>query len=171
MVEILPFYVEIHNTACDDFSLRFGFEQNMPLMEMITEFRFRNKDKEDTLMAPQHAIAFGFSDEDEMEHMHAVLRRINDFLLGQFSAVQLRLLRYTLEFGRIYLSDNPMDTRLVLIDEISLDTCRVLDLVNDVRLDVHGIEAGADPLKGYHEIAKRFGIVQNDNLILFEGNK
>lgn len=165
IAESLPFFVEVHNKSCDDFTDRFGLEKYDQLPEMIAELRFKNKNANHPIVAPQHLVAFGLTDHEELDQLFATIQRINDFLIGQFSAVHMSLIRYKLEFGRIYLSDNPMDTRLILIDEISLDTCRVLDNLTTKRLDMYD-STDKDPsdVTGYHEIARRFGILHDQPL-------
>jgi phosphoribosylaminoimidazole-succinocarboxamide synthase len=166
MAESLPFYVDVHNKACDDFTDRFGLEKYDQLPEMIAELRFKNKNVSNPIVAPQHLVSFGLSDHEELDQLFATIQRINDFLLGQFSAVNLSLMQYKLEFGRIYLSDNIMDSRLILIDEISLDTCRVLDNLTNERLDVYDMSSEkVKNVSGYHEIARRFGILPDQSSI------
>ena len=165
IAESLPFFVEVHNKSCDDFTDRFGLEKYDQLPEMIPELRFKNKNANNPIVAPQHLVAFGLTDHEELDQLFATIQRINDFLMGQFSAINMSLLRYKLEFGRIYLSENPMDTRLILIDEISLDTCRVLDNLTSKRLDVYDSTNDDTPdVTGYHELARRFGILHDHPL-------
>lgn len=164
IAENLPFYVEIHNKASEDFCDRFGLEKYDQLPEMITELRFKNKNEKNPVVSPQHLVSFGVTDHDELDQLYATVQRVNDFLIGQFTAVNLNLIRYKLEFGRIYASDNPMDSRLILIDEISLDTCRVLDTTSQKRLDVYSIDPNYQAgVVGYHEIARRFGILNDQS--------
>lgn len=164
IAENLPFYVEIHNKASEDFCDRFGLEKYDQLPEMITELRFKNRCQNDPVVSPHHLVSFGVTDHDELDQLYATIQRINDFLIGQFTAVNLSLIRYKLEFGRIYASDNPMDVRLILIDEISLDTCRVLDITSQKRLDVYATEQSYQAgVVGYHEIARRFGILHDQS--------
>ncbi|MDP3371339.1 MAG: phosphoribosylaminoimidazolesuccinocarboxamide synthase [Candidatus Paracaedibacteraceae bacterium] len=165
IAENLPFYIEIHNKACEDFCDRFGLEKYDQLPEMITELRFKNKNEKNPVVSPQHLVSFGVTDHDELDQLYATVQRINDFLIGQFTAVNLNLIRYKLEFGRIYASDNPMDSRLILIDEISLDTCRVLDITSQKRLDVYSTDLSYQAgVVGYHEIARRFGILNDQSV-------
>lgn len=165
IAESLPFFIEVHNKACDDFTDRFGLTKHDQLPEMIAELHFKNKNANNPVIAPQHLVSFGLTDHEEMDQLFATIQRINDFLIGQFTAVNMSLLRYKLEFGRIYLSDNPMDTRLILIDEISLDTCRVLDNFTLQRLDVYENTGEDEPnAAGYHELARRFGILHDQSL-------
>lgn len=157
--ESLPFYLEIHNYACDDFVHKFNLCENSPFTHMLPELHFKNKNSGNPEISIQHLISFGLCDEDECDAIFSQLQRINDLLMGQFLGHDLALLRYKLEFGRIFLSDHPMDTRLLLMDEISLDTCRVFDLKHNKRLDIlHNLEKTDDDLAGYMEMAQRFNL-------------
>ena len=181
IAEPVSFYVDVHNRSSDDFVLRFGYSKYHLLPEMITELRFKNKEAGDPVVGPQHLVSFGLSDHDELDQLFLTVQRVNDFLMGQFSALSMNLLRYKLEFGRVYMSENPLDTRLILIDEISLDTCRVIDAHTNKRMDVfcnrvgydytgndsavrefmlsQNVDECYDGVLGYHEIARRFGII------------
>lgn len=71
---------------------------------------------------------------DEVEDMIVLSRRANDFISGQFFAVGLRLLTIDLEFGRLYQGEFFEQTKVNTIDEITLDTCSVLDLQSEERM-------------------------------------
>ena len=58
--------------------------------------------------------------------------RINDFLIGLFRAVGIKLVDFKLEFGRIWKDD---EKRVILADEISPDTCRLWDVKDERKLD------------------------------------
>ncbi len=183
IAEPVSFYVDVHNRASDDFVSRFGYAKYHLLPEMITELRFKNKESGDPVVGPQHLVSFGLSDHDELEQLFLTVQRVNDFLMGQFSALGMNLVRYKLEFGRVYMSENPLDTRLILIDEISLDTCRIIDVHTNKRMDVfcnqvvfnddgkdsalrefmlsQNADSCYDDVLGYHEIARRFGIINS----------
>lgn len=159
VTESMPFYLEIHNYACDDFVEKFKLTENVPFTHMLPELHFKNKESGNPEISIQHLISFGLCDEEECDMIFSQLQRINDLLMGQFLAHDLALLRYKLEFGRLFMSDYPMDTRLILMDEISLDTCRVFDLKTNKRLDVlHNNEPSGDELEGYFELARRFNV-------------
>ena len=107
----------------------------MILPESISEFHVKTENSLSTLVSDRHIITLGWAREDELETIQGMTQRINDFLCGQFIALGLRLAKYRLEFGRIYLSDYFDDTQIVLIDEISLDSCCVLDVKTGDRWD------------------------------------
>jgi len=90
--------------------------------------------------------------------MLALALRINDFLTGLFMGVNLKLVDFKVEFGRLYEENG--DMRVVLADEISPDSCRLWDLATNKKLDkdrfrhdLGGVE------EAYQEVARRLGIL------------
>ncbi len=161
--ETLPFYVMVHNLAIDQFAARLGLEEAMILPVPIPEFHVKNKALKDSVLSERHLLALGLADEEEIKAIFEMTQRINDFLCGQFLALGLRLMQYTLEFGRIEMSDYPGDTQILLIDEISLDNFCVLDIKTGRRLDGRGLSdhdlSRHNQMGCYQELANRFGML------------
>jgi phosphoribosylaminoimidazole-succinocarboxamide synthase len=161
--EALPFHSVIHNVASGNFAKRLNLDEGMLLPEAIPEFHIKNKETTEPVISERHITALGWADEEELERINGINQRVNDFLCGQFLALGLRLIRYKLEFGRIYLSEYLGDTQIVLIDEISVDTCCVLDIKTGQRWDVHCLTPEElrdyDQRSIYHKLADRFGLL------------
>lgn len=87
--------------------------------------------------------------------------RINDFLCGMFSAIDIRLIDFKLEFGRIWDGDY---SRVILADEISPDGCRLWDINTGEKLDKDRFrrDMGGES-EAYQEVARRLGLLQNDD--------
>ena len=65
-----------------------------------------------------------------------MILRINDFMIGMFRGVGIKLIDFKLEFGR--LKENGK-TEIILADEISPDTCRLWDslqIKNLIKIDL-----------------------------------
>ena len=60
------------------------------------------------------------------------LSRLNDFLLGMFRGVGIKLVDFKVEFGLTHESDK---NQIVLADEISPDTCRLWDVATEKKMD------------------------------------
>ena len=86
--------------------------------------------------------------------------RINDFLIGLFLGIGIRLIDFKLEFGRFY--DNQSegnDSILYLADEISPDNCRLWDLQTNEKMDKDRFRQDLGGLlEAYKEIANRLRI-------------
>jgi phosphoribosylaminoimidazole-succinocarboxamide synthase len=67
-----------------------------------------------------------------MQDISSMAIRINDFMVGMFAAINIRLVDFKLEFGRIWDGDY---SRVILADEISLDGCRLWDMTTGEKLD------------------------------------
>ena len=93
--------------------------------------------------------------------MSSMAIRINDFLCGMFSAVDIRLVDFKLEFGRIYDGDF---SRVILADEISPDNCRLWDMTTNEKLDKDRFrrDLGGEE-EAYREVARRLGVLKDDD--------
>lgn len=158
--EIVPLQVSVHNVATGSFATRLGLEDNYRLSRPIIEYRFKSKELSYPLISPSHALALGWAEEDEIDDIASMVQRINDFLQGQFSAVGIHLSSFQVEFGRLYLMDFLEGSQLVLIDEISPDTCSLLDAETKDPLDASVIVQNPEQASHvYQEVARRLGIL------------
>ena len=89
--------------------------------------------------------------------------RINDFMVGMFRGVGIKLVDFKVEFGRI---KNNGKTDVLLADEISPDTCRLWDNKTDKKLDKDRFRNNLGNLiDAYQEVAKRLGILHEQSNI------
>ena len=77
--------------------------------------------------------------------------------MGYFSAIEIQLVDFKIEFGRLYKND---EVYVVLADEISPDSCRLWDSQTKQKMDkdVYRENSGY-LLDGYNEVAKRMGLL------------
>ncbi|MBX3457681.1 MAG: hypothetical protein KF820_04910 [Candidatus Paracaedibacteraceae bacterium] len=155
------FKITVHNVACDALQARLGLSEHEVLPKPIVELALRDLELNYPIIAPEHVDAMDWASADEVEDMIVLSRRINDFISGQFFAVGLRLLTLDLEFGRLYQGEFFEQTKIILIDEITLDTCAVLDLQSGERIDGRSIQdkISLDIAARYQEVARRFRIL------------
>lgn len=160
--EPIPLRVTVHNVAVDQFAQRLGIEDPHSLMRPIVELSWKSRDLNYPVVSEQHIESLQWARPDEVEDMIIIAQRVNDFLSGQFYALGLRLLNFSLEFGRVYEGEFFDDSQIVIIDEISPDTCAILDLNSGERLDglCKGNHEKENIAKCYQEIARRFGILE-----------
>ena len=92
-----------------------------------------------------------------------MILRINDFMVGMFRGVGIKLIDFKLEFGRIKINGK---SDIILADEISPDTCRLWDSMTDKKLDKDRFRKDlGDLMPAYTEVAKRLGILhENTNV-------
>jgi phosphoribosylaminoimidazole-succinocarboxamide synthase len=161
--ETLPFFLTLHNVASDNFAKRLGLEDGTILSKPIPEFSLRSRDLGDPIVAAEHLTALGWSRFEEIDEILLTAQRINDFLSGQFLALNMRLISFSLQFGRFYTSDL-MDSQILITDELSPETINVLDTLSGRRLDQQGIEHYPESATEiYQEIARRLGVLGLDN--------
>lgn len=158
LADPMPFRFRVHNIAIDSLAALFNLEPGTVLNEPIIELYIKNSTGEQTVIAPQHIYALGWAQEEEIEMLFSAIRRINDFLLGQFLALNLRLANYCLEFGRILTQDFFESPKLILIDAFGLDSSSILDAQSGERLD-SGVGLGTN-WTGCEEVARRFGLLE-----------
>ena len=90
-----------------------------------------------------------------------MILRINDFMIGMFRGVGIKLIDFKLEFGRL---KNSGKEEIILADEISPDTCRLWDSVTDKKLDKDRFRKDlGDLIPAYTEVAKRRGILHEQS--------
>src|SRR5260370_39161066 len=109
-------------------------------------------------MVSEEAItAFGWAATQDLDDMMQMALRINDFLTGLFLGVQIRLVDFKIEFGRLYKDD---EMRIVLADEISPDNCRLWDLKTNEKMDKDRFRQDLGRVEeAYQEGARRLGIL------------
>jgi phosphoribosylaminoimidazole-succinocarboxamide synthase len=124
-VDIIPVEVVIRNVVAGTLSKRLGIPEGTVLPHPLIEFFYKSDSLGDPLVTEDHIVTFGWAIPEELDEMVNLTMRINDFLLGLFYGIGLRLIDFKLEFGRLIEDDMLC---LVLADEISPDTCRLWDL-------------------------------------------
>lgn len=159
-VEIIPLEVVVRNIAAGSICERFGIEEGAALPRPIVEFFLKNDELGDPLVSEEHAIAFGWAGQHDLDEMMALAVRSNDFLSGVMLAVGIRLVDLKLEIGRVWDGDFQ---RLVVADEISPDSCRLWDIDSRRKLDKDVFRRDLGNLaEAYTEIARRLGVLPSN---------
>ncbi len=156
-VEIIPIEIIIRNVAAGTLSKRLGIEEGTALPRSIVEFCLKDDDLGDPMVAEEHITAFGWATHQELDEIVNLSLRINDFLLGLFLGVGIRLIDFKLEFGRWYNGD---EMSIVLADEISPDSCRLWDLETNEKMDKDRFRRDLGKVEeAYQEVARRLGLL------------
>lgn len=158
LVETFPIFVSVHNIASWAFGKRLGIAEGAPLSRNIVEFHLKDHALENPLVTQEHASCFGWCSASEWDEMATIATRINDFLIGQLSALHFDLFSFRVEFGRLY-STSPDDYQLVICDEISLKTCALRDVRTGVIHRASASPSAESTHSFYQEVARRFGIL------------
>lgn len=156
-VEIIPLEVVVRNVAAGSMSKRLGIPEGTALPRSIIEFYYKSDELSDPMVSEDHITAFGWAGPQELDDVIALALRINDFLVGLFLGIGIRLVDFKLEFGRLWENDV---ARIVLADEISPDSCRLWDIETNEKLDKDRFRRDlGNVAEAYSEVARRLGIL------------
>ena len=156
-VEIVPLEVVVRNVAAGSLSQRLGIEEGTQLPRSIIEFYYKNDQLNDPMVSEEHITAFGWATTPELDEVMQMALRINDYLLGLFRGIGIKLVDFKLEFGRLYNND---EVRIVLADEISPDNCRLWDVKTNEKMDKDRFRRDLGKVEeAYQEVARRLGIL------------
>ena len=161
LVEIIPIEFIVRNVATGSLTKRLGIEDGTVLKEPLIEYCLKDDKLGDPLVAEEHIYAFEWANKKEIEKIKKMILRINDFMIGMFRGIGIKLIDFKLEFGRIKLSGK---NEVILADEISPDTCRLWDSITDKKLDKDRFRKDlGDLIPAYTEVAKRLGILHEQS--------
>ena len=132
-VEIIPIEVVVRNVAAGSISRRLGIPEGEPLPHTLLEYYYKDDALEDPMIAEEHIACFGWATNEEMQDISSMAIRVNDFLCGMFAAINIRLVDFKLEFGKLLQAPNQGD--IVLADEISPDTMRLWEVATGEKMD------------------------------------
>ena len=158
-VEIIPLEVVCRNVAAGSIATRLGIEEGTQLPRAIVEFYYKKDELGDPMVSEDHITSFNWATPQEIDDMMALTLRANDFLSGLFAAVNIRLVDFKLEFGRLYDGDM---VRTVLADEISPDSCRLWDMDTNEKMDKDRFRRDlGNVTEAYAEVARRLGVMKD----------
>lgn len=162
--EIVPVEFVVRNIAAGTLAGRLGMTEGTILRRPIIEYYYKNDELNDPLVTEEHIEINNWASNMEIAHATETAFRINDFLIGLFRGVGIKLVDFKLEFGRIWKND---DCKIILADEISPDTCRLWDLKDEKKLDKDRFRRDLGGLvEAYTEVAKRLGIMPEGSNIM-----
>lgn len=149
--EPIKLEVTIRNIATGSFCREFPMmEKNKVLETPIYELHYKDDSLEDPLINETRAIALDVATKDELDAIEKITYSVNDVLSEFFKKIGIILVDFKIEFGRL------SDGHLVVIDEISPDTCRLWDQETKRKLDKDTFrqELGGEE-EAYREIYER----------------
>jgi phosphoribosylaminoimidazole-succinocarboxamide synthase len=156
-VEMIPLEIVVRNTAAGSLSKRLGIDEGTALPRPIIEFYLKDDALHDPMVTEEHIAAFNWASQQDIDDIIALALRVNDFLSGLFIGVNIKLVDFKIECGRIWEGDYQ---RVILADEISPDSCRLWDVKTGQKLDkdVFRRDLG-NRADAYTEVARRLGIL------------
>jgi len=156
-VEIIPLEVVARNVSAGSIAARLGMPEGANLPRSIVEYYYKSDELDDPLVTEEHITAFGWATPQDLDEIMSMTLRINDFMCGLFLGIEIRLVDFKLEFGRLWEDDQ---MRIVLADEISPDSCRLWDVKTSRKLDKDRFRRDLGGVEeAYQEVARRLGIL------------
>ncbi len=117
-LEMLPIRVLIRNIAAGSLCERFNLKAGTPLKYPVLEYYLKDESLGNPMISESHAYAFDRCSPDEMKHISRLSSKVNAVLKAFMERRKLKLVDYTLEFGRL-------QNQIYLADEISPDNSRL----------------------------------------------
>ena len=163
--EILPIEFVIRNIATGSLSNRLGISEGSVLKKPLLEYYLKNDELNDPIISKEHIYAFEWATEKEVKTIDKMSLRINDLLQGTFRAVGIKLVDFKIEFGRAWNENKECD-EIILVDEISPDTCRLWDMNTEKKLDKDRFRKDLGKvIEAYQDVARRLGIMHEETNI------
>ncbi len=148
--EPIKLEVIIRNIATGSLCKKLPFEDGADLGCTIYELHFKDDSLHDPQVNEYQAVALGLTSFDELERIEAMTFEVNDVLQDFFADIGIILVDFKVEFGRL------PDGKLVVIDEISPDTCRLWDAETRKKLDKDRFRQNlGEEAEAYREIYER----------------
>jgi len=161
LVDIIPIEFVVRNIATGSLTKRLGIEEGTVLERPLIEYCLKDDKLGDPIISREHILTFNWLNIMQLDWIDENLSRLNDFLLGMFRAVGIKLVDFKVEFGLTHESEK---TQIVLADEISPDTCRLWDRITEKKLDKDRFRKDlGDLIPAYTEVAKRLGILHEQS--------
>jgi phosphoribosylaminoimidazole-succinocarboxamide synthase len=161
LVDIIPIEFIVRNIATGSLTKRLGIEDGTVLEYPLIEYCLKDDKLGDPNISREHILAFNWLNAIQLDLIDENLKRLNDFLLGLFRGVGIKLVDFKVEFGFTHESGK---NKIVLADEISPDTCRLWDSITDKKLDKDRFRKDlGDLIPAYTEVAKRLGILHEQS--------
>ena len=163
--EIFPIEFIVRNIATGSLTKRLGIPEGTVFEKPLLEYCYKKDELEDPLVSKEHIYSFEWATEEDIKLIDKITLRINDLLQGIFRGVGIKLVDFKIEYGRAWNKDSEKK-EIVLVDEISPDTCRLWDVKTEKKLDKDRFRKDlGNVIQGYQEVARRLGIMPEETNI------
>ena len=163
LVDIIPIEFIVRNIATGSLTRRLGIEDGTILERPLIEYCLKDDKLGDPNISREHILTFNWLNVMQLDWIDENLSRLNDFLLGMFRGVGIKLVDFKVEFGLTHESEK---TQIILADEISPDTCRLWDVKSEKKLDKDRFRKDlGNIIQAYQEVARRLGIIHEETNI------
>jgi phosphoribosylaminoimidazole-succinocarboxamide synthase len=133
-VEILAIEVIVRYEAHGSFCRRYGVEAGLPFDPPLVEIGYKNDELHDPFFTDDIASFMGLATRDELARIRYMATVTGEKLKEIYARQGIKLLDFKLEFGRFRPADGSPE-RIILADEVTPDTCRLVDIETGEKLD------------------------------------
>lgn len=152
-LRMIPLECVIRNVAAGSLCRRLGIEPKLALNPPLFELFLKNDSLHDPMVSENHALAFHWATQAELDTMRKYTFKINSVLADLFQRAGMILVDAKYEFGV------DLDGKVCLGDEISPDSCRIWDSKTHEPLDKDRFRKDMGKvIESYEIIAERLGV-------------
>ena len=156
-VQIVQVEVIVRYEAQGSFCRRYGVEPGLPIDPPLCEIGYKNDELHDPFFTDDIAAFMGIATRDELAKIRYMALTTGEKLRAIYGAQGVRLIDFKLEFGR-YQPQGADAPRIILADEVTADTCRLVDAQTGEKLDkdLFRFDLG-DVGEGYQKLLAKLG--------------
>lgn len=149
---MLPVECVVRNRAAGSLVRRLGVKEGEALTPPVFEFFLKDDALGDPMINDSHILTFGWANQAQIDQMKALTLAANRVLVDLFSAGNMILVDYKLEFGMF-------KGELILGDEFSPDGCRLWDSETLEKMDKDRFRQDlGNVIEAYEEVGRRIGV-------------
>ncbi|MDQ3023060.1 MAG: phosphoribosylaminoimidazolesuccinocarboxamide synthase [bacterium] len=131
-VQIVPLEVIVRYEAHGSLCRRYGIEAGKVIDPPLVEIGYKNDELHDPFLSDEIAVLMGLASFEEIARIRYMALVTGEKLREIYGAHGIKLLDFKLEFGRW---QSPQGERIILADEVTPDTCRLVDAKTGEKLD------------------------------------
>lgn len=133
-VTIVPLEVIVRYEAQGSLCRRYGIEAGTPIDPPLVEIGYKNDELHDPFLTDDIAVLMRLASYEELAQIRYLALITAERLREIYGGHGVKLLDLKLEFGR-WRRQGSAEERIILADEVSPDTCRLIDAETGEKLD------------------------------------
>ncbi|GLB47453.1 phosphoribosylaminoimidazole-succinocarboxamide synthase [Philodulcilactobacillus myokoensis] len=155
-VTMIPLEVVARNHASGSIEKRFGLKHLLEFKKPVEEFYYKSDELHDPIINDSEVEEFGILTGKEIDWIRKQTRLINQDLKALFAEIGIILVDFKVEYGKT------SDGHIILADEISPDSCRLVDAKTKKSLDKDVFRKRlGNMMVGYDEVLNKLETVLN----------
>ncbi|MDH7511054.1 MAG: phosphoribosylaminoimidazolesuccinocarboxamide synthase [Methanolinea sp.] len=149
-LDMIPLEVIVRNIAAGSMVRQYPFKEGTVLEPPVIVIDYKDDSRHDPMLNDDLIIALGILTPGDLAKIKEMALRVNSLLREFFASLGITLVDFKIEFGRT------PDGKILLGDEISMDSMRLWDMSTGKSLDkdVYRFSKG-DVMEAYNRVAER----------------